>query len=79
MRDPLARGRYPAAKRFGWRLAAFAPLVGVLLVLPAIGPERALDDHVLELLARGGHPAVAQGGGSNLFHFATGHEREVLS
>lgn len=51
---------------------ALAPLVGGLLVAPAVGRARVLDDHVLELLARGGDAALGHAQGADLFRFASG-------
>ena len=53
-------------------VGSLAPLVGVLLALPAIGPRRVLDDHVLELLARGGDRGVPSTSSIDLFRFASG-------
>ncbi len=59
-------------------VGSLAPWVGALLALPAIGKARVLDDHVLELLARGGDPNVAQPRGADLFQFASGTPSDNL-
>jgi len=63
-----APGRAPLLVLIG----SLAPIVGVLLAVPAIGRRRVLDDHVLELIARGGDRAVARASGVDLFEFASG-------
>lgn len=68
-----------AVGRFLERWAAFAPLVGVLCALPAIGRERVFDDHVLELVARESSDAVAPGSGLDLFRFASGEAAHNLA
>lgn len=76
MSEPIFLGRVPAALRLRVRAAVFVPLIGVLLALPALGPE--VDDHVLKLIAQGSHRAVAPSNGYNLFHFASGDQSENL-
>ncbi|HTV20317.1 MAG TPA: hypothetical protein VMG12_16650 [Polyangiaceae bacterium] len=61
------------------RTVTLAPLVGVLLALPAIGSERVFDDHVLELVAQGSHDAVAPGSELDLFRFASGDRSDNLA
>jgi len=55
-----------------------APIVGVLLAVPAIGRRRVLDDHVLELLARGGDRGLPHTSPLDLFRFASGRPEENL-
>lgn len=57
-------------------VGSLAPVVGVLLAAPAVGRRRVLDDHVLELIARGGDRAVPQASGLDLFRFASGNPEE---
>src|SRR5688572_3191296 len=75
--------RFAEALRAVWRSlarsVAFAPLVGVLCALPAIGSERVFDDHVLELVAQGSSDAVAPGSGLDLFRFASGDAGDNLA
>ncbi|HWO14037.1 MAG TPA: hypothetical protein VNN80_31250, partial [Polyangiaceae bacterium] len=55
----------------------FAPVIGALLASPAIGQRRVLDDHVLELIARG-DPGVPHANGIDLFQFASGRVEDNL-
>lgn len=59
-------------------VGSLAPIVGVLLAAPAIGRRRVLDDHVLQLIARGGDRAVPQASELDLFRFASGNPEENL-
>lgn len=49
-----------------------APIVAVLLAIPAIGSRRVFDDHVLELAARGDGAVIPRASGVDLFSFASG-------
>ncbi len=61
------------------RWVVLAPLVGVLLALPAIGSQRLFDDHVLELVARGSTEAATPASGIDLFQFANGRASDNLA
>jgi hypothetical protein len=61
------------------RRVVLAPLVGVLLGLPAIGSLRVFDDHVLELVARRSGEAVTPATGFDLFQFASGRASDNLA
>ena len=63
-----------------WRLLACVSL-GVSLCLPALGPERALDDAVIELALRGGPFSGLDSGLFAAFRFASGdaaRNRELI-
>jgi hypothetical protein len=57
-------------------VGSLAPIVGVLCAAPAIGRRRVLDDHVLELIARGGDRGVPRTSEIDLFRFASGNPEE---
>ena len=59
-------------------VGSLAPVVGVLLAAPAIGRRRVLDDHVLELIARGDDRVVPRASELDLFRFASGNPEENL-
>jgi hypothetical protein len=79
MHRPRLAQALGAALLFLERWVWLAPLVGVLLALPAIGSERVFDDHVLELVARQSTEAVAPGTGLDLFRFANGRVSDNLA
>lgn len=68
-----------AVSRVLLRWPVLAPLIGVLLALPAVGSERVLDDHVLELAARRSSSAITHGAGVDLFRFASGKAGDNLA
>jgi hypothetical protein len=57
---------------------SLAPIIGTLLAIPAVGRWRVLDDHVLELLARGGDRGLPRAHGIDLFQFASGSAEDNL-
>ncbi len=58
-----------------WRLLACV-FVGVSLCLPALGPERVLDDAVIELALRGGRFSGLDSGLFGAFRFASGDAQQ---